>query len=521
MDNMSCGFFVRNSRGGFCLAGVYSVVEGGGIDDLITLMLNCCIEWCEQMNYHSVYLETEDWRGVRDHIRELPHLRIMKIQCTNRVNCVAKCLVQTCKGSNVIFCSREGLPRGLGRILALEGIPHFVVAPGVDRVNSKPVYVGVEDAGERPVEVDELINLNKDTPAVCVNSPVAVGEPLVPEQSKDQGQVGGTSSICKNDAVREGELAASPVEERGTEAVLVEQGLAELARKGINVDQFVDEAVLEAAINIIEEAAGNIMKEDEVGEVNEDAQEPHTAINVQVEGLEAGLATPNPTLEGVKENGGGTRLTEMVESDKRSIGSSSSMSFNTWAKGMREKWGPECGKIIDEAKQEVLHFFEKAFKDLGQSKYDEMEPQLLEKAGLMFESKLKEFELKERVEQEKKEWELHEWALLLKEKWNQDEDLGDIIENSLGEIRAYLRNNHGGWLEKFDAKAASEASSILKCMIEASSIGKKYGPKSRLGWGLKCKHLSTGYFLCDWARKYFDGVIDSDGSGSSEESDEE
>nr|GMD41610.1 hypothetical protein Iba_chr10bCG1350 [Ipomoea batatas] len=255
----------------------------------------------------------------------------------------------------------------------------------------------------------------------------------------------------------------------------------------ILIGEEAEQAVLEAAINIIEDAADKVMKEVEVGEVNEHAQEPNTAINVQVEGLEAELATPSPTLEGVKDNGGGTRLKDMVESDKRSIGLSSSMSFNTWAKGTKEKWGPECGKIIDEAKQEVLHFFEKALKDLGQSKYDEMEPQLLEKA----------------------------------EKWNQDEDLGDIIENSLGEIRAYLRNNHGGWLEKFDAKAASEASSILKCKIEASSIGKKYGPKSRLGWGLKCKHLSTGYFLCDWARKYFDGVIDSDGSGSSEESDED
>nr|GMD57861.1 hypothetical protein Iba_chr11eCG16850 [Ipomoea batatas] len=296
---------------------------------------------------------------------------------------------------------------------------------------------------------------------------------------------GGTPPVCGNVSINEEtEQAQGSGMPIITEAIL--EGLEELACKGISVDQFVDEAVIEAAVSIIEDAAGNVMKEGEVGEVNEEAQEPNTT--VRVEGLETELATPSPTLEGVKENGGGTRLKEMVES--RSIGSSSSMSFNTWAKGMKEKWGPECGKIIDEAKQEVLHFFEKAFKDLGQSKYDEMKPQLLEKA----------------------------------EKWNQDEDLGDIIESSLEEIRAYLRNNHGGWLEKFDAKAASEASSILKCKIEASSIGKKYGPKSRLGWGLKCKHLSTGYFLCDWARKYFSDVIEEDsseGSGGSEESDED
>nr|GMD31099.1 TMV resistance protein N-like [Ipomoea batatas] len=274
-----------------------------------------------------------------------------------------------------------------------------------------------------------------------------------------------------------------------------------------------------------------------------------------LENKETDLATPSNIIRGVKENGGGSasRLREMVhelrakgidisivskESDERFIGSNSSLSYNTWAKRMKEKWGPERGKLIDEAKQEVLTYFEKAFKDLGQSKYDELEPQLLEGAGSIFESKLKEAEsnveqaaVKGKVQEgevcttgsgnRKKEWELHEWALLLKEKWIQDEDLGDIIESSLEEIRAYLRNNHGGWLEKFDAKAASEASSILKCKIEASSIVKKYGPKSRLGWGLKCKHLSTGYFLCDRARKYFDGVIESEGSGSSEESDEE
>nr|GMC93831.1 uncharacterized protein LOC109154094 [Ipomoea batatas] len=87
-----------------------------------------------QKSYYSVFLETEDWRGLKEDIMDISHLSIKKIQCASRVNCVAKCLVNSCKGSNVIFCSREGLPRGLGRILALEGIPHFVVAPGVDAI---------------------------------------------------------------------------------------------------------------------------------------------------------------------------------------------------------------------------------------------------------------------------------------------------------------------------------------------------------------------------------------------------
>nr|GMD89234.1 hypothetical protein Iba_chr14cCG14840 [Ipomoea batatas] len=406
------------------------------------------------------------------------------------------------------------------------------------------------------VTIDLQVGYNRGWNTRPMNARADVGEPenLNTEES--------TPTACKNDTMvveqDKEPTAAVQVEGLETEAtpsatiggVQVVQGLEELACKGIDVDQFVDEAVLEAAIDIIEEAAGNVMQENEVN-----AQ--------QVEGLEAGASpveqgleevTPSPTIGGVNGGGSVSRLKEMVQelrakgidisivskkSETRSIGSCPSLSYNAWAKGMKEKWGPKREKLIDEAKQEVLNYFEKAFKELGQSKYDEMEPQLLEEAGSIFVSKLKEAEPKERVEQnavkakvqegevcssgsgnKKKEWELNEWALLLKEKWEQDEDLGDIIDESLREIRAYLRENHGGWLEKFDSKVASEASSILKCKIEASSIGKKYGPKSRLGWGLKCKHLSTGYLLYDWARKYFDGVIDSEDSGSSEGSDE-
>nr|GMD61866.1 hypothetical protein Iba_chr12bCG0020 [Ipomoea batatas] len=392
---------------------------------------------------------------------------------------------------------------------------------------------------------------------------------------------GGTPPVCGNGSKENGFVNAEvehvhaasfdPICDPNMKMVTRDllQGLEELNRKGISIDQFVGESILAAAINFIEEAAGNVMKEDEGGDVSKDAQVEEPTV-VPIEGLEAeatpvaqgledgksDLATPSPTIGGVKENGGGSvsRLKEMVqelrakgidisivskESEKRSIGSCPSLSYDAWAKGMKEKWGPKREKLIDEAKQEVLIYFEKAFKELGQSKYDEMEPQLLEEAGSIFVSKLKEAESKERVEQDavkgkvqegevcssgsgnkKKEWELNEWALLLKEKWEQDEDLGDIIEESLREIRAYLRENHGGWLEKFDSKVASEASSILKCKIEASSIGKKYGPKSRLGWGLKCKHLSTGYLLYDWARKYFNGIIEEDSSEDSESSEE-
>lgn len=37
----------------------------------------------------------------------------------------------------MVFWKKEGLPRSLGRILTLEGIPHFVFAPGVDTYNMR------------------------------------------------------------------------------------------------------------------------------------------------------------------------------------------------------------------------------------------------------------------------------------------------------------------------------------------------------------------------------------------------
>nr|GMC71026.1 hypothetical protein Iba_chr03aCG21300 [Ipomoea batatas] len=394
--------------------------------------------------------------------------------------------------------------------------------------NEGDISEGSEESDDRVKEADAVMEPIEENPP-----PAGQHES---EREREQNVSKCTPYACENDCVRDNELTAVMNNENmEAGSTLVKQGLEELACKGISVDQFVGDAVLEAAISIIEEAAGNVMAEEVAGNDGKGSQNAHEE-NSSAGGLEADLATPSPTLGGVKEIGGGTRLKDMntdISKESNQRCSSASLSFSTWAKGMKEKWGPEHGNLIDEAKQEVLHFFEKALKDLGQAKYDEMEPQLLEEACSMFERKLKEVESKERVDQEvkgkvgndkKKEWELLEWALLLKEKWNQDEDLGDIIESSLEEIRAYLRNNHGGWLEKFDAKAASEASSILKCKIEASSIGKKYGPKSRLGWGLKCKHLSTGYFLCDWARKYFSDVIEEDsseGSGGSEESDED
>nr|GLL21715.1 uncharacterized protein LOC109147873 [Ipomoea trifida] len=129
-DGLSCGFFGRNSKGMFCVAGVYTSHDRTEIKSLIIRMLYDCTDWCRSKNVNSVYFETEDWRGVIWDGNNCSDIRIHNIQCAERVNCVAKCLVNICTGGSVMFLEKEGLPKGLGRILSLEGIPHFICSWG-------------------------------------------------------------------------------------------------------------------------------------------------------------------------------------------------------------------------------------------------------------------------------------------------------------------------------------------------------------------------------------------------------
>lgn len=111
-------------------------------------------------------------------------------------------------------------------------------------------------------------------------------------------------------------------------------GLEELAQKGINVDQFVGEAVLEAAVNIIEEVAGKVMEEG-VEEVSEE--------------------------DGSQEED--TQGEEDASSEEEK--SSQSVSYNTWVDNMKNKVGNDSVllNLIEEAKQEVESFFDNALKE--------------------------------------------------------------------------------------------------------------------------------------------------------------
>nr|GMD97170.1 putative 3,4-dihydroxy-2-butanone kinase isoform X2 [Ipomoea batatas] len=95
-------------------------------------MLKDCVLWCMRMHYINVVFEAADWRNLEeDEWRTCcTGIQIRANRCAERVNAVAYCLLRSCPGLNVFFWRKEGLPRGLGRILALEGgLPELVV-PG-------------------------------------------------------------------------------------------------------------------------------------------------------------------------------------------------------------------------------------------------------------------------------------------------------------------------------------------------------------------------------------------------------
>nr|GMD04662.1 uncharacterized protein LOC109149028 [Ipomoea batatas] len=133
-DGLKCGFFARNSKGGFCVAGVYLLQDGGSMGDLVKSMLRDCWSWCWKEKIRRLIVESSDWQWLDDGdlSRFSEEVQVVVNQCTERVNCVADCFVNACANVNVIYIKKDALPRGIGRVLALEGVPHFVFVPGLD-----------------------------------------------------------------------------------------------------------------------------------------------------------------------------------------------------------------------------------------------------------------------------------------------------------------------------------------------------------------------------------------------------
>nr|GMD88082.1 hypothetical protein Iba_chr14cCG3610 [Ipomoea batatas] len=165
---------------------------------------------------------------------------------------------------------------------------------------------------------------------------------------------------------------------------------------------------------------------------------------------------------------------------------SPSISFSVWAKGMKEKLGPEKEKVVDEAKNEVMYFFVKAHNELGELKYDEMEAQLLDQAAEMFDNKMREAERSPitprggRIggaegntgsssqvvkEIQKKKFDVEEWVIDLNKVWEEDEEMWNVMDDMFEELKKLLET-HGG-IKKYDIVGAREAAKILRRKIES------------------------------------------------------
>ncbi|XP_019159332.1 PREDICTED: uncharacterized protein LOC109156012 [Ipomoea nil] len=129
IEDNSCGFFIRNSRGMFCVAGVYSFENGEDIQAVAKRMLRDCWNWGCRNHIRDMCFESDkvlDWEYAD---------QVNSSRTNERVNAVARCLTRMCAGMCIWFLNGCGLPRGLDRVLALEGIPHFVLLPGMDALS--------------------------------------------------------------------------------------------------------------------------------------------------------------------------------------------------------------------------------------------------------------------------------------------------------------------------------------------------------------------------------------------------
>nr|GMD37895.1 uncharacterized protein LOC109147873 [Ipomoea batatas] len=97
-------------------------------------MLRDCWSWCWRKRTRKMILESSDWQrvDVGDLSRFSEEVQVVVNQCTERVNCVADCFVNASANVNIAYIKKDALPRGIGRVLALEGVPHFVFVPGLD-----------------------------------------------------------------------------------------------------------------------------------------------------------------------------------------------------------------------------------------------------------------------------------------------------------------------------------------------------------------------------------------------------
>nr|GME11795.1 hypothetical protein Iba_scaffold12463CG0010 [Ipomoea batatas] len=305
---------------------------------------------------------------------------------------------------------------------------------------------------------------------------------------------------CENALLTEVAVNDAPTVGVGAESAAVKLGLEELAREGVSIEHFVDEAVLEAAVNIIEEAAGKVMDEGVECVIDgEDSQKDDTQ----------GEDDPN------------------LETEE----SSHSISYNTWFENLKEKIGSnkKLMTVVMEAKQEVESFFDNAIQELGRDGCEEKANELIQKANGIFlwkvaakgmsiekgmrdelrgvrvraESEMQESGGSSKGEVKNKEKVFKntmEWVKVVDAYMKEDRVLEQKVREALKEVNEYLWTVYDKekeeYFEEGRNRAMKAAAIFLVKVRHCPSWGRENG---LLGRHLKSNIDTIGARICHWA----------------------
>nr|GME01784.1 hypothetical protein Iba_contig2837CG0010 [Ipomoea batatas] len=371
------------------------------------------------------------------------------------------------------------------------------------RRNGRPADVN----DDRSVEVEE-----HDTPAVCLNAPVGEEDhvqsdaPIVEEaeqfrigaETVNKTQNMNTDALNKDNGTSNmNSDAAMLYESMEAGSTIVKQGLEELACKGISIDHFVGDAVLEAAVNIIEEAAGNVMTEEVAGMEGEGSQKDDSQEEISSAGEEV---------------------------------SSQSISYNTWVEKLKQKVGRESGllSLVEDARQEVESFFEGTLKELGRAGCEERAEELFHKAngiflvkiaamGLSVERSLscalrgvrdKAESVQESGGSSKGEVRKRErvfkntmdWVSMVEEYMKKDKLFEQKVKEALKEINAYLWTVYDKKKEEYVEEGRNRAMKAAAIFFVKVKQCPAWGSENGLlGRHLKANIDSVGARICHWA----------------------
>nr|GMC47445.1 TMV resistance protein N-like [Ipomoea batatas] len=319
-------------------------------------------------------------------------------------------------------------------------------------------------------------------------------------ESAEEGECRGMPHACENALLTEVAVNDAPTVGVGAESAAVKLGLEELAREGVSIEHFVDEAVLEAAVNIIEEAAGKVMDEGVECVIDgEDSQKDDTQ----------GEDDPN------------------LETEE----SSHSISYNTWFENLKEKIGSnkKLMTVVMEAKQEVESFFDNAIQELGRDGCEEKANELIQKANGIFlwkvaakgmsiekgmrdelrgvrvraESEMQESGGSSKGEVKNKEKVFKntmEWVKVVDAYMKEDRVLEQKVREALKEVNEYLWTVYDKekeeYFEEGRNRAMKAAAIFLVKVRHCPSWGRENG---LLGRHLKSNIDTIGARICHWA----------------------